>query len=169
MPQLSRAQSIVTATTVTLVVLYLGVVIAGPVLEYLHGPSPETVLLKRLTDAGSIALAVLFIAVLIMQRIGVLPTIRIQAPAGYQPTPRKQLRNLAIWIVIALLLVFLFNFFQTAGRPPGQIQNDAQNRDSMAGLIINLSPVFLLIGVWIFFLRQMQRRKNNDPPDSTTT
>ena len=162
MPQLSRAQSIVTATTVTLVVLYLGVVIAGPVLEYLHGPSPETVLLNRLIEAGPIALAVLFIAVLIMQRIGVL-TMRFQNPANYQSTPGNTLRNLSIWIVVALLLVFLLNLFQGANKPSAPTPNIPPN--TVFGLLVNVFPILLLIGAWIFFLRRMYRSRN--PPDST--
>ena len=31
--------------------------------------------------------------------------------------PLNNLRNLALWIVIALLLVFLFNLFQGTGQP----------------------------------------------------
>ena len=127
----------------------------------------------------------------------------------------NNLRNLALWIIIALLLVALFNMFQgTANRPAttttnftefnkevvdGQvkkvtIQGDqikyelgngqafttyAPNDPSLVqrmlqhdvgitvqpaddgmptlmGVFINWFPMLLLIGVWIFFLRQMQ-------------
>jgi cell division protease FtsH len=127
----------------------------------------------------------------------------------------NNLRNLALWIVIALLLVFLFNMFQGTGTHPtasaisytkfnadvaaGQVRkvkfqgeqvtgeltsgqafsttvpaNDStlwptlkeHNVDTsvapvddsfnLIGMIINWLPMLLLIGVWVFFLRQMQ-------------
>ncbi|HEY3637086.1 MAG TPA: ATP-dependent zinc metalloprotease FtsH [Rhizomicrobium sp.] len=127
----------------------------------------------------------------------------------------NNLRNLALWIIIALLLVALFNMFQgTANRPAATttnftefnqevvsgavkkatIQGDqikyelsngqafttyAPNDPSLVsrmlahnvgitvqpaddgmptlmGVFINWFPMLLLIGVWIFFLRQMQ-------------
>jgi len=128
----------------------------------------------------------------------------------------NNLRNLALWIVIALLLVFLFNLFQGTGTHTnatsltytqfnekvvtGQVRkltfqgdqvkgelingtpfattvpsNDAtlwptlkeHNVDtsvspaddgmpSLVGIIVNWFPMLLLIGVWVFFLRQMQ-------------
>jgi cell division protease FtsH len=127
----------------------------------------------------------------------------------------NNLRNLALWIVIALLLVFLFNLFQgtsshttasaisytkfteqvvagqvrkvkfqgeqvtgelTSGQPFATTvpANDstlwptlkAHNVDTsvapvddsfnLIGIIVNWAPMLLLIGVWVFFLRQMQ-------------
>ena len=128
----------------------------------------------------------------------------------------NNLRNLALWIVIALLLVFLFNLFQGTGSHTtasaisyskfteqvvaGQVRkvkfqgeqvtgelttgqpfsttvpaNDStlwptlkeHNVDtsvtpaddgmpSLLGIIVNWFPMLLLIGVWVFFLRQMQ-------------
>jgi cell division protease FtsH len=128
----------------------------------------------------------------------------------------NNLRNLALWIVIALLLVFLFNLFQGTGTHTtasaisytkfneevvsGQVRkvkfqgdqvtgeltsgqpfsttvpsNDStlwptlkeHNVDtsvspaddgmpSLLGIIVNWFPMLLLIGVWVFFLRQMQ-------------
>jgi len=127
----------------------------------------------------------------------------------------NNLRNLALWIIIALLLVALFNMFQgTANRPAatttnftefnqevvqGQVKkvtiqgdqikyelgngqafttyapNDpglvsrmlahnvgitVQPADdgmpTLVGVFVNWFPMLLLIGVWIFFLRQMQ-------------
>ena len=128
----------------------------------------------------------------------------------------NNLRNLALWILIALLLVALFNLFQgTAGHNApaamsftefnrsvvqGQvkdvtIQNDQisghlngggqsfvtyspndpglvsrmlshnvsinvkpgdDGMPSILGIILNAFPMLLLIGVWIFFMRQMQ-------------
>ncbi|HTT84088.1 MAG TPA: ATP-dependent zinc metalloprotease FtsH [Rhizomicrobium sp.] len=127
----------------------------------------------------------------------------------------NNLRNLALWIIIALLLVALFNMFQgTANRPAatttnftefnqevvqGQVKKVTIQGDqikyelgngqafttyspsdpelvsrmlahnvaitvqpaddgmpTLMGVFINWFPMLLLIGVWIFFLRQMQ-------------
>ncbi|HEX9158613.1 MAG TPA: ATP-dependent zinc metalloprotease FtsH [Rhizomicrobium sp.] len=127
----------------------------------------------------------------------------------------NNLRNLLLWIIIAVLLVFLFNMFQgTANRPAStttnytefnqevtqgavkkvtiqgeQIKYELSNGQSfttyapndpdltkrllahnvpinvqpaddgmptLVGVIINWFPMLLLIGVWVFFLRQMQ-------------
>ena len=127
----------------------------------------------------------------------------------------NNLRNLALWIVIALLLVFLFNLFQGTGTHTtasamsytkfseqvvaGQVRkvkfqgeqvtgelttgqpfsttvpaNDstlwptlkehhvdtsvapADDGFNLVGIIVNWFPMLLLIGVWVFFLRQMQ-------------
>ncbi len=127
----------------------------------------------------------------------------------------NNLRNLALWIIIALLLVFLFNLFQGTGAHTGaqaisytkfnadivsgqvrkvtfqgdQVKGELTNgtafvttvpaNDStlwptlkehnvdtsvspaddnfnLVGVILNWLPMLLLIGVWVFFLRQMQ-------------
>lgn len=54
-----------------------------------------------------------------------------------------------LWIIVAVLLVFLFNMFQHGGTPMGQSHDVMQ-------IIINWFPMLLLIGVWVFFLRRMQ-------------
>ena len=127
----------------------------------------------------------------------------------------NNLRNLALWIIIALLLVALFNMFQGTGSHPtastisftqfnqevmqgdvkavtiqgsqikGQLANGQgfttyspndpdlvqrmlahnvqikvqpadQGMPTLMSIFINWFPMLLLIGVWIFFLRQMQ-------------
>ena len=127
----------------------------------------------------------------------------------------NNLRNLALWIIIALLLVALFNMFQGTGSHPtastisftqfnqevmqgdvkavtiqgsqikGQLSNGQgfttytpndpdpvqrmlahnvqikvqpadQGMPTLMSIFINWFPMLLLIGVWIFFLRQMQ-------------
>ncbi len=127
----------------------------------------------------------------------------------------NNLRNLALWIIIALLLVALFNMFQGTGSHPNtsaitytqfnqevmqggikavtvqgsQIKGTLANGQAfttytpddpnlvsrmldhnvsinvqpaddgmptLMGIFINWFPMLLLIGVWIFFLRQMQ-------------
>ena len=128
----------------------------------------------------------------------------------------NNLRNLALWIVIALLLVFLFNLFQGQGAHPqttpisysrfseqvaanevksvvfqgeqvkGELSsgqtftttvpsNDStlwpllkahkvdtkveradDGMPSIVSIFVNWFPMLLLIGVWVFFLRQMQ-------------
>ena len=127
----------------------------------------------------------------------------------------SNLRNLVLWIIIALLLVALFNLFQGTGNHPnaaaisfsdfnqqvtqgavksvtiqgnqvkGQLSNgqafttytpddpglvqrmlknnvaiNVQPADdgmpSLLGIFLNALPMLLLIGVWIFFMRQLQ-------------
>ena len=127
----------------------------------------------------------------------------------------NNLRNLALWIVIALLLVFLFNLFQGTGNQPtasamtysrfteqvqakqvkkvtfqgDQVKGElvsgqpfvttvptadntlwpllkannvetavtpADNGLSLLSILINWFPMLLIIGVWLFFMRQMQ-------------
>ncbi|MGZ5926202.1 MAG: ATP-dependent metallopeptidase FtsH/Yme1/Tma family protein, partial [Rhizomicrobium sp.] len=128
----------------------------------------------------------------------------------------NNLRNLGLWILIAVLLVFLFNLFQGTGAHPTAsaisyskfneqvLQNQVRkvtfqgeqvkgeltsgqaftttvpandntlwpmlkshNVDtavtaaddgmpSLVGIFVNWFPMLLLIGVWVFFLRQMQ-------------
>ena len=127
----------------------------------------------------------------------------------------NNLRNLALWIIIALLLVALFNMFQGTGSHPNanaitytqfnqdvvqgevktvtiqgnQLKGTLSNGQAfttykpddpnlvsrlldhnvnfnampaddgmptLMGIFINWFPMLLLIGVWIFFLRQMQ-------------
>jgi ATP-dependent Zn protease len=128
--------------------------------------------------------------------------------------PVNNLRNLALWILIALLLVFLFNMFQNTGQHqnPSVISYTQFNQEAVQGQVskvtiqdrtikgeltngqafttytpddpslvpmlkehnvnitaappddginlmsvfINWFPMLLLIGVWVFFLRQMQ-------------
>src|SRR6201998_2135121 len=142
---------------------------------------------------------------------------RVRCPArhGKAPTVNTCGKNLALWIVIGLLLVSLFNLFQTSSsRGPqsslafsdflndvnrGQVSdvtiqgnnisghftdsrafttytpNDPnlvnrlteknvritaapvdENVPSLFGVLISWFPMLLLIGVWIFFMRQMQ-------------
>ncbi len=121
-------------------------------------------------------------------------------------------RNLALWVIIALLLVVLFSVFQPGQNPPGQLAysdfisdvNTGHIRDvtirgriitgtrdnqqfqtytpedatlvqrltdkgvhvqakpedgdtnPLLRILINWFPMLLLIGVWVFFMRQMQ-------------
>lgn len=58
-------------------------------------------------------------------------------------------KSLAFWIVVAVLLVFLFNMFQHGATPMGQSHD-------MTQIIINWFPMLLLIGVWVYFLNRMQ-------------
>jgi hypothetical protein len=166
MPKLSRTQAIIVATLATVGLIYMAILVAAPVLEYLHGPSPETVLLHRLAGIGPAALMFVGFCIVILQLIGVIPTVKRDATQTPQLAAVFRLRNLAIWIVIALLLVFLFNLFQGTGKNAGHASNVAQSGDTLLGVILNWLPLLLLIGVWIFFLRQMRANKNRNPPDS---
>ena len=74
------------------------------------------------------------------------------------------LKRLALWIVIALALVFLFNFFQ-GSRPSGHANPPPTVSAPMPDLLaifINWFPMLLIFGVWIFFLRQFQAKKDKD-------
>ncbi|MGE5478534.1 MAG: ATP-dependent metallopeptidase FtsH/Yme1/Tma family protein, partial [Bacteroidales bacterium] len=123
-------------------------------------------------------------------------------------------KNLALWVIIALLLVMLFNLFQTNSQPrmnqtafsdfmdsvdrnqvkdvtiqgygiSGKYTNDqpfstymppdtnivpklrengvrisaappAEDQPTLWSVLVSWFPMLLLIGVWIFFMRQMQ-------------
>ena len=141
----------------------------------------------------------------------------LKASHGHKGTPmNSNFRNLAIWVVIALLLVALFNLFQNPGqsrrgneisyseflagiesgnvaevtiakhRISGLYRDRTGNFSTVApedpnlverlnkkgvkitarppeddvpsilGVLVNWFPMLLLIGVWIFFMRQMQ-------------
>ena len=57
----------------------------------------------------------------------------------------NSLKNIAVWIIVALLLVAFFNLLQQPGHVLGQYHDLTQ-------IFINWFPMLLLIGVWIFFL-----------------
>jgi len=159
MPELSRAQAIILTTLATIGLLYLAILVAGPVLEYLHGPSPETILLHRLADIGPAVLIFAGLAIALLQRMGILPAAKNNA-GSESPAGAMRLRNLAIWIVIALLLVFMFNFFQGNGHANPAPAVSAP----LIGIFINWFPMLLIIGVWFYFVRKMRVNKNRNPP-----
>lgn len=64
-------------------------------------------------------------------------------------------KGLFLWIVIALVLVALFNMVQQPGEKPMGQPHD------MTQIFINWFPMLLLIGVWMFFLIKMRGGKLN--------
>jgi ATP-dependent Zn protease len=79
-----------------------------------------------------------------------------------------RLRNIALWVVIALLLVFLFNLFQGThprgnASPPPAAPNPMPD---LLAIFINWFPMLLIFGVWLFFLRQMKARQGNNDDKS---
>ena len=133
-----------------------------PILRYMH--SPFAGLSADLAHGAEIGLPALFLIAGILIQMGVLPS----APRGpdSQKSSVYRLRNLALWIVIALLMVFLFNLFQGTG-PSGHqpVQHAGQQgapHDSLIGLLINWFPMLLIAGVWLFFMSRFQAKKNKD-------
>jgi cell division protease FtsH len=81
-------------------------------------------------------------------------------------------RNFALWAIIALLLIALFNMFQspserTAGRDIAYSQFlqdvDAGRVRDVTIVGERISPILLILGVWIFFMRQMQGGSRGKP------
>src|SRR5690349_7241038 len=165
MNNLTIAQKIYLAVLLAVAGAWLGLQIGVPVYEYSYGKSALTALLAHLSTvflAGAFAIAVIG---WILQSMGILPMVRRDpqptAPFGWGMSPAGRLRNLAIWVVIALLLVFLFNLFQGTGGSkiplPASMPAPApaQAPDWMS-LLINWFPMLLIFGVWVFFFRQMK-------------
>jgi hypothetical protein len=154
MAQLSPAQKIYTGVLLTAVVLWLGMKLGVPAYEYAHGKSALTVLLSQITSILGYAVIGLGMLAWLLQRIGVLPTVQPSpGTAAAAGSSVARLRNLALWIVIALLLVVLFNLFQ--GTKNG-------SDDRTVNLIITYFPVALIAGVWIFFMVRMSAKKKRD-------
>ena len=133
-----------------------------PILRYLH--SPFAGLSADLAHGAEIGLPALFLIAGILIQMGILPS----APRsqGLQKSPASRLRNLALWVVIALLMVFLFNLFQGTGshsHPVAQhVGQQAAQPDGLVGLLINWFPMLLIAGVWFFFMFRFQAKKNKD-------
>ena len=154
MMSLSRSQKIYAGLLLGVVTLWLALKLGIPVYEYLNGRNALTVLLAQITTVLGFAVIAIGAVYTILQRIGVLPTV---AAPGTPPvnTSMKRLRNLVLWIVIALLLVLLFNLVQP-GHKPGNL--DAHTSD----LIVEFLPLVLIGGIWIFFMMRMNAKKKKD-------
>lgn len=128
------------------VLLQLGV----PLAKYLH--SPYAPLLKEVASASYIALIGAVLIASLLMRMGVLPSTP-EADAAMTRTKSK-LGNLALWVVVAIILVFIFNFMQGPGR--AYISKDATD------LILSWLPLLLIGGVWIYLLIRARNKKRND-------
>ena len=157
------AQRIVIAVLAIFMMAWLCLSVAGPVLEYLHGPSPESALLQKLANIFPALLFVLAIFIVpVLRQIGVMPAVKNDPAQPGFASPTSRLRNLAFWIVIALLLVFLFNLFQGTGKRAAVSANVAPSNSSLMSLIINIFSLFLLVGVWVFFMYRAAAKKKKD-------
>ncbi|HET7083368.1 MAG TPA: hypothetical protein VFI23_01250 [Rhizomicrobium sp.] len=174
MNNLTIAQKIYLAVLLTFAGLWLGLQVGLPIYEYSHGKSALTALLASLSTIFLAAVFAIVVLGWVLQGMGILPATRRDpqpdAPFGWSMSPVGRLRNLAIWIVIALVLVFLFNFFQSGGPHKMQSPDLAQvQTPDLMGIFINWFPMLLIFGVWVFFLRKMRpgqgkdTDKRNDP------
>jgi len=171
MNKLTMAQKVYLAALLAAAAVWIGLQIGIPVYEYNYGKGPLTALLEHLSNV--FLLAGLGIAVIgfILQSMGILPTVwrgqQSTTAFGSVPSPVGRLRNLVLWIAIALLLVFLFNFFHgTSGnKAPGPAPAPTPMPDLLA-ILINWFPMLLIFGVWLVFLRQMKARQGNNDDKS---
>jgi hypothetical protein len=170
MNNLTMAQKVYLAALLAAAGAWIGLQIGIPVYEYNHGKSALTALLAHLSDVSLLAGLGIIAIGFVLQSVGILPTAwRGAQPEtssfGWAATPMWGLRNLAIWVVIALLLVFLFNLFQgghpggNAGPPPAAAPTPMPD---LLAIFINWFPMLLIFGVWVFFLKQMKARQGNN-------
>jgi hypothetical protein len=160
MTKLSPAQKIYTGVLLAAVAIWFGLQIGVPAYEYAHGKSALTALLKQITSLMGYAVAGIGFLAWPLQRIGVLPVVQPDAGAAAAGSPVRRLRNLVLWIVIALLLVLLFNLFQG---PKSGVDSRAVN------LVITYFPIALLAGVWIYSMIQMSAKKKKDLEGGNTS
>ena len=174
MNSLTNAQKIYLAALLAAAGAWLGLEIGVPVYEYDHGKSALTALLAHLATIAMWAALGLVALGWVLQSLGILPMPRRDAAPSVAPgaAPFRSVRNLILWIVIALLLVFLFNLFQSDGRhpvhAPASVPAAAQDQPDLLALLINWFPMVVIFGVWIFFFRRMQGRggNNSDKPNN---
>lgn len=176
MNNLTIAQKIYLAALLTAAGAWLSLEIGVPIYEYDHGKSALTALLAHLANIAMWAALGLVALGWVLQSLGILPMPRRDASPSAPPggAPFRSVRNLILWIVIALLLVFLFNLFQTDGghRPPvhaptpAPVPAAAPDQLDMLSLFINWFPMLLIFGVWVFFFRRMQGRGGNNSDGS---
>jgi hypothetical protein len=156
MSKLSTAQKIYAAVVMVIAVAWLGLGLGLPAYEYSYGKSELTTLLKQVAAALQYALFGAVILAWLLQRIGVLPTVQPDPALDRMVNPAGRVRNLAIWIVIALALVFFFNLMENKKAGHGAVGQGAID------LFINYFPMLLIAGIWIFFMAQFQKKKKKD-------
>jgi len=162
MSNLTAAQKIYLGVLLVTAGAWLGLELGVPIYEYGHGKSAFTALLAQIASILKFAVFGVLALAWVLQSIGILPAARpgpeFERVSQRAQSPISPLRNLAIWIVIALVLVFFFNVFQGGGGGGNQAQNptpQTQTLDLMS-ILINWFPMLLIFGVWIFFFRQMK-------------
>ena len=145
-------------------VAWIGSLLVVPIAEYIQGPTPQSKLIQKLGTVAAVAAAAWGVLALLLQHIGILPAAKTDVPIVNR-APGFKIRNFAIWIVIALLLVFLFNLFQGQNGPtPAPAPAPNNGAPSLEAILINWFPMLLLIGVWIFIMRRMMVKKNDEDP-----
>ncbi len=131
-----------------------------PILKHVH--SPYAGLSAELAHGAELGLPAFVLIASILVQMGVLPSARanrdIQTPSVFR------LRNVVVWIVIALVMVFLFNLFQASpgGHTVAPAGHPAQSANSPIALLINWFPMLLIAGLWFFFMSRSQAKKNKD-------
>jgi len=174
MNNLTIAQKVYLAALLAAAGAWIGLQIGIPVYEYNHGKSPLTALLSHLSDVSLLAGLGIIAIGFVLQSMGILPTVWSggqpeTSSFGWAGTPMWRLRTLALWVVIALLLVFLFNLFQ-GGHPKGNASPPPAAAPTpmpdLLAIFINWFPMLLIFGVWLFFLRQMKARQGNNDDKS---
>jgi hypothetical protein len=111
---ITRAQKIYATVLAVLGLIGVASQIAVAFLKYDQAPSREVLLIGQLGDIAFWATVGCGLFMFVLQRIGVLPTVKNDAfsqALSQVPARRFRFRNLAIWIVIAVALVFAFNQF----------------------------------------------------------
>jgi cell division protease FtsH len=90
-------------------------------------------------------------------------------------TLTMNMRNILVWAILLVLLLALFNMLQGPSQSApsneinysqfmnqvesGQVSSVTIQGDTITGqlgILVSWFPMLLLIGVWIFFMRQMQ-------------
>lgn len=171
MNNLTVAQKVYLAALLAAAGAWIGLQIGVPVYEYNYGKSPLTALLAHMSNVSLFAALGVIAIGFVLQSVGILPTAwrgaqPETAAFGWAGGPIGRLRNITLWIVIALVLAFLFNLLQ-GGHPNGSASPPPTASPSpmpdLLAVFINWFPMLLIFCVWAFFLRQMKvRQRNND-------
>jgi hypothetical protein len=156
MKNLTLAQKIYLGVLLGLVGAWLGLELGAVLYEYSHGKNALTALLLQLAAIMKYAILGAGALAWVLQRTGILPAPQAADPAlARSAGPMNRLRTLALWIVIALLLVFLFNLFQGS-------RSHAPRTGDPTTILIEWFPLLLVVVVWAYFLLRFQARKNRD-------
>src|SRR5690348_3937566 len=113
MNDLTIPQKVYLAALLAVAMAWFGLQVGIPIYEYNYGKSPLTGLLAHLSNVFLAASLGIVVIGWILQSMGILPMVwrtpQSGAGLGWEILSVGRLRNLALWVVIALLLVFLFN------------------------------------------------------------
>jgi len=159
---MTRAQRIFLVGLIVLAGVWLGSLLIVPIAEYVQGPTPQSKLIGQLGHVAFLVMGAWVALAVVLQSVGILPSVALKASASAPAPPGLRLRNLAIWIVIALCLVFLFNLFQSrGGSAPAPARAASGGATDLNAILVNWVPMLVLIGVWIFIMRRMTAKKKD--------